>query len=234
MMFKSTFVEQYNTVKLGVLSMLDAFRSITKSKGLPNLLMMILSIGNFLNAQSGNQAKAFRVNFLEKIIDIKPVNGTTTALHLIATVSRQKFPEIAELTKELSPLRQISPGQLTSFEEDMRDMNRGMQMITKELGLTNSNDGTEKASASVYEQSDLFVRDRDSVFVDKLRALGKEVKAKVGFLETEYAELVKEAHAVLRYFGEPTDTKMTVDELVNVLVKFLTRFEVSLFFCFSG
>ncbi|KAJ1328832.1 hypothetical protein BSLG_009876 [Batrachochytrium salamandrivorans] len=225
MLIKTHISEQYNSLKLGMMKTLEAFRSITRSNGLPKLLNVILGIGNFLNSQTNQQISGFRIAFLEKMLEIKAVNGGLTALQLIAKLAKKSIPDILQVTQDLASIRSLDPSQLPNFEPSLREMQRGAQLIRTEMRFASN---TPSTTLCTYAQSPLFDEKLDTVFIKRLEELHKDVDMKVTFLETESKALTHEIKATFRYFGEPEDSKLKADELVAVLAKFLKGFEIAL------
>nr|KAJ3411374.1 Dishevelled associated activator of morphogenesis 2 [Polyrhizophydium stewartii] len=241
MLFKCTFGEQYTTLKLGLLSTLDALRSITASKSLPKLLTVILSMGNFVNAQSSHQVIGFRVTFLEKVVDaftersmrichadpcptqileVKAVNGGPTPLQVLAKLGKTSIPALLKVIDDLHALRHINTGQMATFDQELHEMKAGQRLLAGELRHA-------QQPNQPYQSGSLFSPELDGLFLEKLEVLHRDVSAKVSFLETEMSSLNREVRATLRYFGEPDDTKMTAEEVITILAKFLKRFETA-------
>ncbi|KAH6588859.1 hypothetical protein BASA61_005812 [Batrachochytrium salamandrivorans] len=153
MLIKTHISEQYNSLKLGMMRTLEAFRSITRSNGLPKLLNVILGIGNFLNSQTNQQISGFRIAFLEKMLEIKAVNGGLTALQLIAKLAKKSIPDILQVTQDLASIRSLDPSQLPNFEPSLREMQRGAQLIRTEMRFASN---TPSTTLCTYAQSPLF------------------------------------------------------------------------------
>ncbi|KAJ1328800.1 hypothetical protein BSLG_010024 [Batrachochytrium salamandrivorans] len=192
MLIKTHISEQYNSLKLGMMRTLEAFRSITRSNGLPKLLNVILGIGNFLNSQTNQQISGFRIAFLEKMLEIKAVNGGLTALQLIAKLAKKSIPDILQVTQDLASIRSLDPSQLPNFEPSLREMQRGAQLIRTEMRFASN---TPSTTLCTYAQSPLFDEKLDTVFIKRLEELHKDVDMKVAFLETESEALTHEIKA---------------------------------------
>ncbi|KAH6575753.1 hypothetical protein BASA62_001782 [Batrachochytrium salamandrivorans] len=201
MLIKTHISEQYNSLKLGMMRTLEAFRSITRSNGLPKLLNVILGIGNFLNSQTNQQISGFRIAFLEKMLEIKAVNGGLTALQLIAKLAKKSIPDILQVTQDLASIRSLDPSQLPNFEPSLREMQRGAQLIRTEMRFASN---TPSTTLCTYAQSPLFDEKLDTVFIKRLEELHKDV------------------------FWRTRGLKLKADELVAVLAKFLKGFEIAL------
>ncbi|KAL2917769.1 hypothetical protein HK105_202642 [Polyrhizophydium stewartii] len=225
----------------GLLSTLDALRSITASKSLPKLLTVILSMGNFVNAQSSHQVIGFRVTFLEKVVDaftersmrichadpcptqileVKAVNGGPTPLQVLAKLGKTSIPALLKVIDDLHALRHINTGQMATFDQELHEMKAGQRLLAGELRHA-------QQPNQPYQSGSLFSPELDGLFLEKLEVLHRDVSAKVSFLETEMSSLNREVRATLRYFGEPDDTKMTAEEVITILAKFLKRFETA-------
>ncbi|KAJ8325400.1 hypothetical protein O5D80_006336 [Batrachochytrium dendrobatidis] len=227
MKFKHVLNEQYNPLKLGLLSTMEAFRAVLQSSSLPRLLTVILGIGNFLNSQSNQQASGFRVTFLDKIVDIRSVNGAgLSAIQVLAKIARTSMPDLVDVVNDLRMLDQVNPSMLAVFDTDVKEMQQGLRLIQTELKFTTAGDGD--AGKSKYEQSEGYDPELDGVFVHKLGEWSLEVEKKIKFLETELMTLNETIKATFRYFGEPDNSKMGADELVTTLTKFLKGFEIAL------
>ncbi|KAJ1328677.1 hypothetical protein BSLG_010030 [Batrachochytrium salamandrivorans] len=145
MLIKTHISEQYNSLKLGMMRTLEAFRSITRSNGLPKLLNML---------------------------EIKAVNGGLTALQLIAKLAKKSIPDILQVTQDLASIRSLDPSQLPNFEPSLREMQRGAQLIRTEMRFASN---TPSTTLCTYAQSPLFDEKLDTVFIKRLEELHKDI-----------------------------------------------------------
>ncbi|KAI8896016.1 formin homology 2 domain-containing protein [Globomyces pollinis-pini] len=213
--FKITFWEHFNNLKLGLLSSLNAFQCISKSKNFQKMLQIILIVGNYMNSQFNSCIPGFGVSFLEKVIDLKGTKSTVTALSLISKMIYEHDPTIVACLEELKPLRQLKNISFKSLEEDVADVKKQLRTVSNELEQT-----------KLYSEHPLYVP-QDEKFIKKLGVFHNEVSAKVQFLINESEALADEIKSTFTFFGEPTDSKMSPETLLGYILKFLNAFENS-------
>jgi diaphanous 3 len=213
MMFRFSFLEHYNKLKLDILSALEAFQCITKSEQFQKLMHMVLVLGNYMNAATNNRLICgFRVGFLAKVADIKGQGGVTP-LRLIAKLIHDTDPAVAECLLEMKPLRQLKNVAFKALEDRVKEMSRELEMVHREVEQSQRYHESKK-----YHQN-------DALFISKLTEFHREVTSKFSFVKKEHQTLLQQIKECMKFFGEPDDTKLTPEELLQCISKFLGSVE---------
>ncbi|KAI8903614.1 hypothetical protein EDD86DRAFT_250329 [Gorgonomyces haynaldii] len=201
--FKSVFSDQCTQLTLGIQTCLNAFRSITQSKHLPEVLQIILAVGNYMNA-SHYKTNGFRVSFLEKIVDLK--GQSITCLDLIVQMIKEKKPELLLVIQELSAVkvRQVA---ILGLEQDLNELSKQQKLLNNEMDTLRALDD-----------------EQDKLFTEKAVVFHKEVSSKMSYVQSEFDLLKQEIKKAFIYFGE-SDTRMAPEELLGILTRFIDGLE---------
>lgn len=98
-------------VKRDLVSFTMACDEIRNSEKLAQVIKVVLSIGNYMNAGSRNaRAIGFEISFLPKIISTKTVDNKSTLLHFIASMMEEKYPESVRFYEDILHLDKASKG----------------------------------------------------------------------------------------------------------------------------
>ena len=197
-------------------ALLWATDAVRKSKRLPQLLSLILQLGNFLNEGSAKgAAEGFRFDVLQKLSDTKSSasegsGGQISLLHYLARcVTKQQKELQRELKSELAALEEAHQPPLTSanIEEEIAALAKEIEMMRSELPHHATPFSPVDAFSSVIEE---FV----SSASDKLARLQKkrdEMYTQLGALHTylgqdqpdgEPEQVLSRVHAFAVSFGK--------------------------------
>lgn len=95
------FTETSHETKRDIVSLTSACEEIRKSEKFAQVIKLVLSIGNYMNAGSRNaRAIGFEISFLPKLMSTKTVDNKSTLLHFIVKMMEQKYPESLKFYEE--------------------------------------------------------------------------------------------------------------------------------------
>uniref|UniRef100_A0A8D0L7S3 Formin like 1 n=1 Tax=Sphenodon punctatus TaxID=8508 RepID=A0A8D0L7S3_SPHPU len=161
-------------------AVIAASMSVKSSTKLRNILEIILAFGNYLNSSKRGAAYGFRLQTLDALLDMKSTDRKQTLLHYLARVIQERYPELTDFAGELHFLDKAGTVSLDSVLQDVRALQRGMELTRKE-----------------------FLRQDDSLVLKEFLKANTEVMEK---LETD-SKTAQEAYgSVVEYFGENPKT----------------------------
>nr|XP_056719298.1 LOW QUALITY PROTEIN: formin-like protein 1 [Euleptes europaea] len=164
---------QLNSVIAGSMSL----RSSTK---LRQILEIVLAFGNYLNSSKRGAAYGFRLQSLDALLDMKSTNRKQTLLHYIVRVIQEKYPELVNFASELHFLDKAGTVSLDSVLQDVRGLQRGMELTRKE-----------------------FMRQDDSAVLKDFLKANTEVMEK---LQADSKTAQEAYESTVEYFGENPKT----------------------------
>jgi hypothetical protein len=131
----------------------------------------------------------------------------------LARIIHDTNPKIVECLNELKPLLQLKSVSFKFFDEAIQELSKDLSMVSVEV-----------EASKTYHESKLY-QPKDALFIAKLTEFHKEVTSKVNFIRKEQTALYTQVDKVMKFFGEPEDSKLTPEELFEYLSKFLNNFE---------
>uniref|UniRef100_A0A4W5M9U7 Formin like 1 n=1 Tax=Hucho hucho TaxID=62062 RepID=A0A4W5M9U7_9TELE len=168
--FMGNFPESIQLIQPQLNAIIAASMSIKSSSKLKKILEIILAFGNYMNSSKRGAAYGFRLQSLDLLLDTKSTDRRQTLLHFIVNIIREKYPELQAFHSELYFLDKAALVSLDSILQDVRALERGMEVTRKEFAihednsvlqefLTSSNDlldsvvGDGKKAQDVYESA---------------------------------------------------------------------------------
>ncbi|KAI9500030.1 hypothetical protein BX070DRAFT_196494 [Coemansia spiralis] len=120
----ATWPETFQDLQQDVASVMTAAHAVATSRHFPQVLEVILSIGNFMNG-SGFRGGAFgfKIASLNKLMDTKAEDNKTTLLHFVASTVDENFKDALEFLSELKPVDsgcRVSHAEMKAEMADMR------------------------------------------------------------------------------------------------------------------
>ncbi|XP_015284431.1 PREDICTED: formin-like protein 1 [Gekko japonicus] len=164
---------QLNSIIAGSMSL----RSSTK---LRQILEIVLAFGNYLNSSKRGAAYGFRLQSLDALLDMKSTDRKQTLLHYIVRVIQEKYPDLVNFSNELHFLDKAGAVSLDSVLQDVRSLQRGMELTRKE-----------------------FMRQDDSAVLKDFLKANTEVMEK---LQADSKTAQEAYEATVEYFGENPKT----------------------------
>ncbi|XP_044855485.1 formin-like protein 1 isoform X2 [Mauremys mutica] len=161
-------------------AIIAASMSLKSSTKLRNILEIVLAFGNYMNSSKRGAAYGFRLQSLDALLEMKSTNRKQTLLHYIVRVILEKYPELTGFHTELHFLDKAGSVSLDSVLQDMRALQRGMELTRKE-----------------------FLRQDDSQVLKDFLKANTEVMEK---LQTDSKTAQEAYESAVEYFGENPKT----------------------------
>ncbi|XP_074979642.1 formin-like protein 1 isoform X7 [Caretta caretta] len=161
-------------------AIIAASMSLKSSTKLRNILEIVLAFGNYMNSSKRGAAYGFRLQSLDALLEMKSTDRKQTLLHYIVRVIMEKYPELTGFHTELHFLDKAGSVSLDSVLQDMRALQRGMELTRKE-----------------------FMRQDDSQVLKDFLKANTEVMEK---LQTDSKTAQEAYESAVEYFGENPKT----------------------------
>ncbi|KAJ2798333.1 hypothetical protein H4S07_005718, partial [Coemansia furcata] len=131
-----TWPESFRDVQADVAAVMTAAHAVATSRHFPQVLEVVLSIGNFMNG-SGFRGGAFgfRIASLNRLMDTKADDNKTTLLHFVASAVEENFPGALEFLDELKPVDSGCRVSYAEMKAEMADMRVRLAEAKRELEL---------------------------------------------------------------------------------------------------
>ena len=166
-----------------------------------------------MNASYGT-IKGFKVSFLSKILEVK--SGDTGLVLLLARMILKDDEQMALFIQDFKPLTENKKFSTATILEDLADFERNVNLVQKEVEASKS-----------YHESPSYHR-KDALFLKGALQFSSELSAKLEFIKRENDALFEEVRKVLHFFGEPKDSKTTIETVVEHIIKFASYFEAAI------
>ncbi|KAJ6633947.1 hypothetical protein lerEdw1_014235, partial [Lerista edwardsae] len=173
-----TFLGNFGDNQLN--SVIAASMSLKSSTKLRQILEIVLAFGNYLNSSKRGAAYGFRLQSLDALLDMKSTDRKQTLLHYIVRVIQEKYPDLTSFSSELHFLDKAGTVSLDSVLQDVRGLQRGMELTRKE-----------------------FMRQDDSAVLKEFLKANTEVMEK---LQTDSKTAQEAYESTVEYFGENPKT----------------------------
>ncbi|XP_003369487.1 FH2 domain-containing protein 1 [Trichinella spiralis] len=149
MLLKSEFATSIEEMKSSLEIMLRAAREVLKSRALPDLLYLVLLVGNYLNSgvYSGN-ACGFRLVSLWNLVDVRANLPNVTLIHYFAAEAEKKNQKLLSFCEELPHVEEASKISLDILYADYRSMQERTRKASHQVS---------KCDKELLEQVEKFV-----------------------------------------------------------------------------
>uniref|UniRef100_A0A8C3FP64 Formin like 1 n=1 Tax=Chrysemys picta bellii TaxID=8478 RepID=A0A8C3FP64_CHRPI len=192
-----TFLGNFSDTQLN--AVIAASMSLKSSTKLRNILEIVLAFGNYMNSSKRGAAYGFRLQSLDALLEMKSTDRKQTLLHYIGRVIMEKYPELTGFHTELHFLDKAGSVSLDSVLQDMRALQRGMELTRKE-----------------------FMRQDDSQVLKDFLKANTEVMEK---LQTDSKTAQEAYESAVEYFGEnPKTSPPTM--FFPIFVRFVKAYKV--------
>ncbi|KAH0626937.1 hypothetical protein JD844_002244, partial [Phrynosoma platyrhinos] len=161
-------------------AVIAASMSVKASTRLRQILEIVLAFGNYLNSSKRGAAYGFRLQSLDALLDMKSTDRKQTLLHYIVRVIQEKYSDLTSFPSELHFLDKAATVSLDSVLQDVRGLQRGMELTRKE-----------------------FMRQDDSAVLKDFLKANTEVMEK---LQADSKTAQEAYEATVEYFGENPKT----------------------------
>ncbi|KAJ2076818.1 hypothetical protein H4R24_005485 [Coemansia sp. RSA 988] len=128
--------ETFRDLQNDIASVMTAAHAVATSRHFPQVLEVVLSIGNFMNG-SGFRGGAFgfKIASLNRLMDTKAEDNKTTLLHFVAATVEESFPDALEFLDELKPVDSGCRVSYTEMRAELGDMRVRLAEAKRELEL---------------------------------------------------------------------------------------------------
>ncbi|XP_035514262.1 formin-like protein 1 [Morone saxatilis] len=137
--FMGNFPESVQLIQPQLNALIAASMSIKSSRKLKKILEIILAFGNYMNSSKRGAAYGFRLQSLDLLLDTKSTDRKQTLLHFIASIIQEKYPEFQSFYTELHFLDKAALVSLDSILQDVRALERGMEVTRREFSVEKDN-----------------------------------------------------------------------------------------------
>ncbi|XP_061567977.1 formin-like protein 1 [Cololabis saira] len=131
--FMGNFPETVKRLQPQLNSIIAASMSIKSSTKLKKVLEIVLAFGNYMNSSKRGAAYGFRLQSLDLLLETKSTDRTQTLLHFITEIIQEKYSDLANFHTDLHFVDKAALASLDSILQDVRSLERGMEMAKKEF-----------------------------------------------------------------------------------------------------
>lgn len=135
--FMGNFPESVQLIQPQLNALIAASMSIKSSTKLKKILEIILAFGNYMNSSKRGAAYGFRLQSLDLLLDTKSTDRKQTLLDFIVSIIQEKYPEVRSFYTELHFLDKAALVSLDSILQDVRALQRGMEVTGREFSVEN-------------------------------------------------------------------------------------------------
>lgn len=157
--FMGNFPETVKRLQPQIDSVISASTSIKSSPKLKKILEIILAFGNYMNSSKRGAACGFRLQSLDLLLDTKSTDRSQTLLHFIASILQEKYPDLVNFHSELHFVDKAGLVSLDSVLQDIRALERGMEVTKKEFLVQDDNPVLKEFIKTNSETLDSLLRD---------------------------------------------------------------------------
>uniref|UniRef100_A0A8C6WI68 Formin like 1 n=1 Tax=Neogobius melanostomus TaxID=47308 RepID=A0A8C6WI68_9GOBI len=161
--FMGNFTDSVQLIQTQLDAIIAASMSIKSSAKLKKILEIILAFGNYMNSSKRGAAHGFRLQSLDLLLETKSTDRRQTLLHFIVGIIQEKYPELQSFHTELHFLDKAAMVSLDSILQDVRALERGMEVTKREFSVEQ---GSPVLQSFVHSNTTLL----DSVIADGKKA----------------------------------------------------------------
>ncbi|KAI7867438.1 hypothetical protein BDF14DRAFT_1968074 [Spinellus fusiger] len=210
MLFRATFWEKHHQLAQNMSSVLEASLALKESQSFKELLKLILVLGNFMNATSF-QGGAFgiKISSINKLLDTKGTENSTTLLHFLVGAVEKKFPRLQIFLDDLKETGRACRITLPDVVKEYNELRSGIQKLIREL---------DNHYGDAYEAAE---DDNYAVTMQKFR---EEAVEKFDELEIRYTSMDVAYKDVVGFYGE-NPGQIQPDEFFGIFKTFTSSWE---------
>ncbi|XP_007558234.1 formin-like protein 1 [Poecilia formosa] len=131
--FMGNFPESVKRLQPQLNSIIAASMSIKSSAKLKKILEIVLAFGNYMNSSKRGAAYGFRLQSLDLLLETKSTDRSQTLLQFITNIVLEKYPDLVNFHTDLHFIDKAALASLDSILQDIRSLERGMEMTKKEF-----------------------------------------------------------------------------------------------------
>jgi hypothetical protein len=201
MAFKAGFQEKSEIAKSETQALSAAIAAVKGSKHLFELLEIVLAVGNYLNGAGNNGGcYGFRINSLNKMMDVKTTDNKMTLIHYLYDLISKKHKEVLGVLTELSCCQEASRLNIRETVSKVSELKAGFATIDALL-----------VDATI-----------DSAFSKAMAPFSSSAKSTLEQLESRSSKLESAFKECVTYYGEPASTEP--EDFFGALSSFLESF----------
>lgn len=157
--FMGNFPETMKRLQPQLNSIIAASMSIKSSTKLKKILEIVLAFGNYMNSSKRGSAYGFRLQSLDLLLETKSTDRSQTLLHFITNIILEKYPDLANFHTELHFVDKAALVSLDSILQDIRSLERGMEMTKKEFLVQDDSPVLKEFIKTNCEQLESLIKD---------------------------------------------------------------------------
>uniref|UniRef100_A0A3Q1H3L8 Formin-like 1a n=1 Tax=Acanthochromis polyacanthus TaxID=80966 RepID=A0A3Q1H3L8_9TELE len=157
--FMGNFPETVKRLQPQLNSIIAASMSIKSSAKLKKILEIVLAFGNYMNSSKRGAAYGFRLQSLDLLLETKSTDRSQTLLHFITNIIQEKYSDLANFHTELHFVDKAAVVSLDSILQDIRSLERGMEMTKKEFLVQDDSPVLKEFIKTNSEQLESLVKD---------------------------------------------------------------------------
>uniref|UniRef100_A0A3Q1EP38 FH2 domain-containing protein n=1 Tax=Acanthochromis polyacanthus TaxID=80966 RepID=A0A3Q1EP38_9TELE len=157
--FMGNFPESVQLIQPQLNAIIAASMSLKSSSKLKKILEIILAFGNYMNSSKRGAAYGFRLQSLDLLLDTKSTDRRQTLLHFIVNIIQDKYPELQSFYTELHFLDKAALVSIDSILQDIRALDRGMEVTRREFSVEKENPVLQRFISSNTELLDSLTAD---------------------------------------------------------------------------
>ncbi|XP_053707786.1 formin-like protein 1 [Synchiropus splendidus] len=131
--YMGNFPESVKRLQPQLNCIIAASKSIKSSAKLKKILEIVLAFGNYMNSSKRGAAYGFRLQSLDLLLETKSTDRSQTLLHFITNIIQEKYADLCNFHTELHFIDKAAVVSLDGILQDIRSLERGMEMTKKEL-----------------------------------------------------------------------------------------------------
>ncbi|XP_076099910.1 disheveled-associated activator of morphogenesis 1-A-like [Mytilus galloprovincialis] len=202
--FKKKFPERLGDIRPKINAVIDSSNTMMKSTKLRQLLEIILALGNFMNRGQRGNAKGFKLNSLNNMLDTKSsMDRNVTLLHYLVDVLEKRFPKIMPLESELPDVKVASKVNMGELDKEIVVLRSGLSEIEKEILL--------------FEKQSMHGKVR---FVSVMTDFVAVASYNVSEIEEAYTEMINKFKEAAKSFGDISDDSKP-DDFFGIMDTFI-------------
>jgi len=201
MAFKAGFHDKSELAKSEIQTLSNAISAVKNSKHLFELLEIVLAVGNYLNGAGNNGGcYGFRINSLNKMLDVKSADNKMTLIHYLYDIVSKKHKDVLDVLTELACCAEASRLNIRETCARVAELKTGFAAVSVLLA-----DATVDAAFSKAM----------SPFVASAQSTLEQLESRSSKLEPTFKECVT-------YYGEPASTEP--EDFFGALSNFMESF----------
>ncbi|KAG7459683.1 hypothetical protein MATL_G00213250 [Megalops atlanticus] len=157
--FMGNFPDSAKRLQPQLNAIIAASMSIKSSTKLKKILEIILAFGNYMNSSKRGSAYGFRLQSLDLLLDTKSTDRKKTLLHFIVSIIQEKYPDLTSFHSELHFMDKAAQVSLESLQQNVRSLERGMEMARKEFLVQDDNLVLKEFMKTNSEVLDVLIKD---------------------------------------------------------------------------